>query len=418
MSFDRILPTLIERLQAHAFRKCIVRDVKGRVHLVVAEDARSIEVQALQEKLGAYFVGPVLSAKAAGAEGRLAKKVLETAGNKWPPGWPKSMPSPLGEQVDIDLTHWSGIERTIGKDAWFSQAAPPWPIEAAPAIITFHSFKGGVGRTTLLASHAVAFASKRVAVIDLDLEAPGLGALFGVDTKRGLLDVLVDHIATGELNLDDCSAPWSLGENVRVFPAGRVDENYLHKLARLDFCASEPGTDNPVGVALLSLLKKIRGDFDVILLDARAGLHDIAGMSLHGLAHLNVLVFRGTKQHLAGLGETLRTLGASKCELLLVESLLPAGDKELFAVRRSRSREAVYDLLMQHVYGDEPPQLLDVGALHEAVTIRRSEAFDAVDVLDEGIVDQMRRDPDMSQLRRRIEEHFEDVADEDDDEDT
>src|SRR5215218_3865632 len=47
-------------------------------------------------------------------------------------------------------------------------------------IITFYSFKGGVGRTMALANVACSIASKsrRVLVVDWDLEAPGLHRYF------------------------------------------------------------------------------------------------------------------------------------------------------------------------------------------------------------------------------------------------
>ena len=60
-------------------------------------------------------------------------------------------------------------------------------------VITFYSFKGGVGRTLLLANTALflARANKRVVMLDLDFEAPGLPYKFGVKPERGLVDYLV-----------------------------------------------------------------------------------------------------------------------------------------------------------------------------------------------------------------------------------
>src|SRR5438309_3905571 len=67
------------------------------------------------------------------------------------------------------------------------------------SIVTFYSFKGGVGRTMALANIAVLLARRglRVLAVDWDLEAPGLHhffALYGVDPSKslGLLDLLVD----------------------------------------------------------------------------------------------------------------------------------------------------------------------------------------------------------------------------------
>ncbi len=55
-----------------------------------------------------------------------------------------------------------------------------WPYEDAlsgdkPKVITFYSFKGGMGRTTTLASVALQLVRKKknVMMIDMDIEAPG-----------------------------------------------------------------------------------------------------------------------------------------------------------------------------------------------------------------------------------------------------
>ena len=57
---------------------------------------------------------------------------------------------------------------------------------AAKPIVTFYSYKGGVGRSMALANLAVIAArdySLNVVVVDRDLEAPGLHRYFGVPDK-------------------------------------------------------------------------------------------------------------------------------------------------------------------------------------------------------------------------------------------
>ena len=68
------------------------------------------------------------------------------------------------------------------------------------SIVTFYSYKGGVGRTMALANIAVLLSQmgKRVLVVDWDLEAPGLERyfteyLFSKDQEKpGLLDLFLD----------------------------------------------------------------------------------------------------------------------------------------------------------------------------------------------------------------------------------
>ena len=428
-TFDRVLPELLricaeDSASGSAVRRyCVIRDVRGRIRLAVMPnvephlDCRSLE-QNLTATLGGYFVPPVLSTEQKGDRGRLAQKLLDLAGGKWPRGWPESFQNVLGGgSTDIEVgDRWTGIERTIGKEAWLTDSppAPPWTLipGKTPAIVTFHSFKGGVGRTTLVAAYALRLATAdpplRVAVVDLDLEAPGLASLLGVTTPRGVLDVLVDHLATGRIDLAEAAEKAALegdpGGRITVFGAGRVDDTYLQKLARLDFSSTEPGLANPVGQALVDMLLAIKGDCDVILLDSRAGLHDLAGMSLHGLAHVEVLVFRGTEQNLAGMAQTLRTLGSrGASRLVLVETLLPA-DEELSDRRKNKSRERAYELLCQHVYPeDDPPQLLDVGEPHDVVPVGRKEWLDGLDSVGDRISDLL-QDRELVAMGQRIDE--------------
>src|SRR5436309_1062165 len=61
--------------------------------------------------------------------------------------------------------------------------------------VAFYSYKGGVGRSLLLANVAVilAQAGRRVVCVDLDLDAGGLHTILGVDPtsmKPNILDLL------------------------------------------------------------------------------------------------------------------------------------------------------------------------------------------------------------------------------------
>ena len=425
MTFDRVLPELIRACLAdstfHSIaRYCVVRDVRGRVRLVVEEGSPKPNLDALRKTLesilGAYFVGPILSTTESGETKRLSNKILELAKGKWPAGWPRDIQNALGLPTPLDVQNvWTGIDRTIGKEAWLTVSPPKaaWPLVGNnPPIVTFHSFKGGVGRTTMVAAYAMFLASRkaplRIALVDLDLEAPGLGALFDVSTRRGVIDILVDHIATGKVNLDDASSNAvvdpTVDSRITVFPAGVVHDTYIQKLARLDFSSTEPGGDNPVSVALTDMLKAMKQRFDVVVLDSRAGLHDLAGLSLHGLAHVDVLVFRGTTQNMNGLAQTLRTLGSRETALVLVETLLPSNDHELLKLRKERTREQVYAMMCEHIYEEtEPPQLGDIGEPHDVVSVRRVEWLDGIDSL-KGRVSAVLNDPALKEVARRIDE--------------
>lgn len=195
--------------------------------------------------------------------------------------------------------------RLVGAD-WLlapAEAAPP------PPRFVFASLKGGVGRSTALAVAASALASRgqRVLAVDLDLEAPGLGPmLLARDTlpEFGTLDALVENGLSGldyEF-LNDLVGPSALaGGNGRVdvMPAfGRRaleqhPSDVLAKIARA--YAEDISSDGSVlsfREQVVDLINRFSDPtrYDVILVDARAGLHESTAASFLGLG-AEVLLF-------------------------------------------------------------------------------------------------------------------------------
>lgn len=164
----------------------------------------------------------------------------------------------------------------------------------------FASLKGGVGRSTALsivASH-VASRGRRVLAVDLDMEAPGLGAiLLDNDTtpQFGIIDALVER-ALAPLDdsfLAELVGPSTLSNRgqIDVVPAfgSRSLANPADILAKIGRAYGEAvQSDGSVETildqvaAIISALEK-RNRYDVILIDARAGLHETAAAALLGL---------------------------------------------------------------------------------------------------------------------------------------
>lgn len=306
----------------------LVGDLFGKLRLAIwplaAPDTGSLE-QELREKCGAWWSGEVLHVEQADEVTRdLYTRTLSQ-------GRPDS-----GEPRLVVL------DRHRSRTAWFvDEVEPLWSApDPHPPIVVFYSFKGGLGRSTILASFAIqrARAGERVCVLDLDLDSPGVGQLLSAHAEEGLTDHwgVVDFLleqSAGEAPLSDyyhrCDRVAGSGEIV-VFPAGKMDNGYPDKLARVDMEEAPPAR----GSGLARLLERARDELKPqwILLDVRTGISESAGRLLSGIAHLHVLLGTTQNQSWQGLNIVLDRLGKervlagrSQAEVILVQAMVPPG---------------------------------------------------------------------------------------------
>ena len=100
---------------------------------------------------------------------------------------------------------WYIVERTIAKKAWMDHSGrhtPIWSYDdalngTAPKVISFYSFKGGMGRTTALTAitYCLAKEGKNVLLVDADIEAPGLATIFLREDhiQKGIVDYFLER---------------------------------------------------------------------------------------------------------------------------------------------------------------------------------------------------------------------------------
>jgi Mrp family chromosome partitioning ATPase len=184
--------------------------------------------------------------------------------------------------------------------------------------ITFYSYKGGVGRSLLVANAAkyLSILGKSVFALDLDLEAPGLHYKFdlGNDSQAstpmpGVVDVLCRFVETGALpdSLDgyttEIKVPKSSG-SIRVMRAGTAPESgYWRALSRVNWHDLFYGPQ-PMGVPFfLEIQQRIRHEFepDFLLIDARTGITDMGGVATTLLPDVVVCLGLASLEHLEGL---------------------------------------------------------------------------------------------------------------------
>ena len=179
--------------------------------------------------------------------------------------------------------------------------------------LVFFGLKGGVGRSTALAMLAfqLAKSGKQVLAIDLDLESPGLSGLLMPPDRLadfGIVDWLIedavgqnDDVPRRMISVSPLSA--NLRGEVRVAAAPAHDDPYyLDKLSRV--YGDVPGKSGPQRfsdrIRRLVELLVAQEKPNVILIDSRAGLHDLAAVSIVGLGSTVFLFGSDTAQSWQG----------------------------------------------------------------------------------------------------------------------
>lgn len=292
-TFDEIIPKLVDIFQrqedAVNIRPVLInRDLNGRVRLIVDEkwkkDDRAMIVldkiaQEMKEALGPHAYS--------------AKQAL-----LFEPSFEEILPSEIKFSLE-SIKDVYIVDRLATEGNWSSISAP----NTAPSRIVFFSIKGGVGRSTALAATAWALAErgKRVLVLDLDLESPGLSSSLLPEDRRpafGIADWLVeDLVDNGDTVFKDMVATSALSHNGEIFvvPAHGVNAGeYVAKLGRV--WMPKVGSDGSRELWSKRLSRLLDGlekhwSPDVTLIDSRAGIDEVASACLTDLAASTILLF-------------------------------------------------------------------------------------------------------------------------------
>jgi hypothetical protein len=207
-----------------------------------------------------------------------------------------------------------------------------------PPRVAFYSYKGGVGRSTALAVTARLLANEgfRVAVVDLDLEAPGLNSLlltkpktspFGVvdylnhipwiqermDKKRFLSQYVVREDVPRRNQKSGQLIVMSAGGTKVQAQSGQInllfdddeaeiglDSNYLQKLSYIDFDLYTRQKEHVFEKLLIDLAQY--SEADIILLDARTGLSNVSGAILNRFSDVLSIHIQDNRQNREGIG--------------------------------------------------------------------------------------------------------------------
>jgi MinD-like ATPase involved in chromosome partitioning or flagellar assembly len=275
--------------------------------------------------------------------------------------------------------------------------------------LVFFGLKGGVGRSTALAilAYTLAKSGKRILLIDFDLESPGISNLLLPSdrlTDFGLVDWFVeDTVGQGEDVLQRMVSVSPLSDHtpgeIRIAAAmGANDSYYVDKLSRVYSDVNIEGRVERFSDRSRRLLEKLEEQErpDVILIDSRAGLHDIAAVSIVGLSTSTFLfacdsaqTWEGYKLLFSHWQAYPTVLRAIRDRLSMVQALFPEIDQ---VARAERFVENAYTVFSETIYekieaGKEPDpevfnfDLEDTSAPHYPWRIKWNSRFQEFDPL-------------------------------------
>jgi hypothetical protein len=201
------------------------------------------------------------------------------------------------------------------------------------SVVTFYSWKGGVGRTMALANVAVQLArmGNTVLVVDWDLEAPGLDRYFlNIESgdlgkiealppanPTGLMGLLCEAFDRGDATSREqdwrnrvvgIEVPKAqstpnvpkppVPNRIDFLPSGYGSDDYASRLAAISWAIFF--ADSRGGEWLEELRDQWADSYDFILIDSRTGLTDSGGVCTIQMPHVLVLVFTANDQSVDG----------------------------------------------------------------------------------------------------------------------
>ncbi|MGJ4998166.1 KGGVGR-motif variant AAA ATPase [Bradyrhizobium sp. HKCCYLS3077] len=398
--FDQSLPQLVVTLVNLAGREFVetgtaLRDASGRLTFIADrapkdDNERDILGQALIASLGPY----ARTDRPISFKGDSGTEQIRTS--------PERLPVQIGD----DFCYL--VDRRIVGAGWLDA---PTAAQTQPPRVVFATLKGGVGRSTALAIAAADFArrNRNVLVVDLDLEAPGLGDLL-LDGDRtpefGVIDYLVENGIGG---VPDASLHAYIGASaLTTAGGGRVDVlpalgrrslahpwNILPKLSRAMIEDVVEDRAIPLVEQISLMISRIteRDQYDVVFIDSRAGLSELAAPAVLGLGATVLLFGTAQKQTIEGYRALFAAL-----QLLAQRDKAQGRDTEwrtmlrpvyakasLDAAVSARFVDDMYEIYSAHIYdaedsGEDAPDSLrfarsDESAPHWPLIIPFNQSF-------------------------------------------
>jgi MinD-like ATPase involved in chromosome partitioning or flagellar assembly len=359
-TFDEILPVINEVLADHTdnlakIGKLIInRDLNGIIRFVVDE---KLEAKAEAKKA----IDSIIKSLMLHLESRIADKNTVI--------YESSLDDVIKGTSHFSLKDFQNviiIDRLLAESDWTHITE-----KAATHRIVFYSIKGGVGRSTALATTAWALAEqgKKVMVLDLDLESPGISTSLLSEEKcptYGITDWLVEDLVDNGAEV----LPYMVGLSdishngtIYVIPAhGKEAGEYIAKLGRAWMSKRRPENFRELWQTRLNqLLGELEKSYnpDIVLIDSRAGIDEVSSACITSLGAEIILLFAiDSEQTWRGYDILFQhwlrnnTVKEIRERLQLVAALIPETKQQEYV---DGLCEHAWDLFTSKLYDTIPP---------------------------------------------------------------
>ncbi len=222
-------------------------------------------------------------------------------------------------------------------------------------VVTFYSFRGGVGRSLAVANVAYAMVEsgeRRVLVVDFDLEAPGLSFMDFLQPEKpaprgGVFEFAKSYQSRHSPDLADYISPVKdKPKNLYFMRAGDLAAGY--DVSKLDINRLLSPRRRKANLVDYFRAQAESLHFHYVLVDSRTGLTELGGMCTVGLPDLVVVLTGLNQQNLEGTRwvlQNIRTHGRDPKQAIVAFSHLPDSEEEL---RRRRMNGALRLLGVKH----------------------------------------------------------------------
>lgn len=243
-----------------------------------------------------------------------------------------------------------------------------------PKVVSFYSYKGGVGRTVALTHVAYILASrgKKVVIVDMDIEAPGMSDVFDPKhyqkPKFGIVDYLYDKVTKvneieNRISITDIFSEVHLSDipgRLFVIPAGELDTNYLGKVDNFRASNIITSTENYWDYFLKELNDHLKPD--IVLIDSRTGISGWGALSILKISDKVLFFAYPNTENMNGLKviiKAMRNVGYTNYNIIFSrihdDKVGKKRVDELWDnIKNDIYGEPVYDDLGEKIQNDDP----------------------------------------------------------------